>query len=487
MKRWFTSGLAVALALGASSCGDKHKATVDQLRQAGYQHTTADWMRAAASDDAVALGEFVKAGMDVLTRDANGDTALHAAAEHGALQSANFLLDRKVAVDVRGANDRTPLMAAAQAGQGKAVAWLLKQGADPALKDKDDYMALMVAVREDQPRPIAELAMRSREKLDDALLLAALMGRSKAIDALTSYGASVYARTDDGRTPLMLAAENGQKDAAKLLMQIGANRSATDNEGRNASALAREASHPEIADLLDRGPVAEDLVLETPQEIGQKMNQWVDAARAESEGVDGPSGAVATKSQGAAKSSAVASIEGQQIAIKAVAAGQAASQDDAGFPALIMRHYRQRELPVMVKHVDGKRAQLVIGNNRQVAVDEGGPVPGTRLKIVKVQERVRDSKLNGGQDEEVSVVEVEDTQNASRRRLVMSVPSTAHDPMALVEDATTGQRYLAAPGQRFRGSDGGEFVVTDVRPDQIVIENAATHATLTQPLRGPRG
>ena len=100
---------------------------------------------------------------------------------------------------------------------------------------------------------------------------------------------------------------------------------------------------------------------------------------------------------------------------------------------------------------------------------------------------VRDTKENLGRPEELSIVEVEDVHNASRRELVMSVPATAHDPLAVVEDAATGQRYLAAPGQRFKGSDGSEFVVSDVRPNQIVIENTATHATLTQPLRGPRG
>lgn len=469
----------MAVAVASTSCGSKQKVSKNHLEQAGYKQTPADWLRAASADDVAAMNEFSKAGMDVLTRDERGDSALHLAAAHGALQAANFLLDRKVPVDVRGADERTPLMAAAQAGQGKAVAWLLKQGAEPALKDKDGYKALMVAVRENQPRAIGELASRSRAELDDALLLAALMGHTKAIDALTSYGASIYTRMEDGRTPLMLAAENGHQDAAKLLMQIGANRSAIDNEGKNASALARDAGHAEIADLLDRGPVAAELALETPQEIGQQMNQWVEASRAEAE-----EAGTGHKAGSAAKISPVESLEGRQIATSPAAA---AGTESAGFPALIMRHFRQRELPVTVKHVAGKRAKLTLGSARHVTVEEGSAVPGTRLKVVRVLERVRDSKLNGGELEEVSVVEVEDTQNATRRRLVMSVAATAHDPVALVEDAATGQRYLAAPGQRFRGSDGSEFVVSDVRPDQIVIENATTHATLTQPLRGPRG
>ncbi|WP_193214762.1 hypothetical protein, partial [Luteolibacter marinus] len=84
------------------------------------------------------------------------------------------------------------------------------------------------------------------------------------------------------------------------------------------------------------------------------------------------------------------------------------------------------------------------------------------------------------------VGEVEDTGNGSRRELVSGLASTAHDPVALVEDAA-GRRYLAKAGQKFQGADGAEYVVDDVRPNQIVIENKSTGGVLTVPLRGPRG
>jgi hypothetical protein len=47
--------------------------------------------------------------------------------------------------------------------------------------------------------------------------------------------------------------------------------------------------------------------------------------------------------------------------------------------------------------------------------------------------------------------------------------------------------YTATPGQRFTSADGSEFIVADVRPNQIIIEDAATGAVQTIPLRGPRG
>ena len=75
----------------------------------------------------------------------------------------------------------------------------------------------------------------------------------------------------------------------------------------------------------------------------------------------------------------------------------------------------------------------------------------------------------------------------TRVSLPAGVPAGAHDPVALVEDAATGKRYTAVPGQRFKSAGGAQFIVSDVRPDQMVIEDAATGAVQTIPLRGPRG
>jgi hypothetical protein len=58
--------------------------------------------------------------------------------------------------------------------------------------------------------------------------------------------------------------------------------------------------------------------------------------------------------------------------------------------------------------------------------------------------------------------------------------------VALVEDAS-GKHYVARAGQEFRGADGVDYVVVDVRPNQMVIENRGTGEVITAPLRGPRG
>ena len=99
---------------------------------------------------------------------------------------------------------------------------------------------------------------------------------------------------------------------------------------------------------------------------------------------------------------------------------------------------------------------------------------------------MREAKDSSAGPAEVSVVEVEDSGTGRRRELVTGLASSAHDPVALVEDGG-GRRYLAKAGQKFTGEDGTRYVVVDVRPNQMVIENLTKAEVITVPLRGPRG
>jgi len=483
---------AVALAL-LVSCRKPSEAVKSDLGAAGYQLIAADWLRASRANDAPALKKFVASGFSVGTLDEAGDSALHAAAAAGAMDSADFLLDHGLAVDLRGAAERTPLMTAVLGGQTAMVRWLLRQGADPRAKDKEGFSPLMLAAREGKAGAAAEIAPYHRDVLDPALLLAALLGRTEVIDTLTNYGASVYARMEDGRTPLMVAAQNGHADAVKLLLDIGASRFSTDRDGRNAADLAAAAGHAEIAALITREPLPADLALESPADVARTMDAFVDAKAAEDPAVQAAAatdaGAPSRPIQGAVLSAAVADPE---TPVKTPASGQPAAPAAVGnfpLPPLVMRHYRERELPLAVRGVQGELATLEIrgASPRELQVRPGEPIPATRLVVLRVQRRMRDSKLDLGRPSEVSVVEVRDSANGSTREWISGVPSSAHDPVALIEDAATGKRYTATPGQRFKSADGAEFIVSDVRPNQLVIEDAASGAVRTLPLRGPRG
>lgn len=527
-----TAILVVSAPVACRKPGDARKS---DLEEAGYQLTQADWFRAARGNDVSALRKFVAAGFSVETPDPQGDSALHAAAAAGAEAAADFLLDRGLAVDRKGSSGRTPLMAAVMGDQTPMVRWLVRQGADPRAKDQDGFIPLMLAVKDGRAGAVSELAALHDGNLDSAILLAALSGQTEVIDTLTNYGASVYARMEDGRTPLMIAAENGHAESVKLLLDIGASRFSTDNEGRSAADLAIAEGHPEIAELILREPKAEELALESPQQVAEAMEAFVEAAKPEQTPPPEPANAAAQITAGAAaqeaaqgtvqaserrptlpqpidgavlsearesgpaenpvpghpeRSSGTSSGAGSATAGSPTpGAATAGSAEPFRMPPLVMRHYRQREMPIRVRTVEGESATLeILGSRpRDVRVKPGETIPSTGLVVIRVQRRMEDSKLNLGRPMEVSVVEVRDPRTGTTREWISGVPSGAHDPVALVEDAATGKHYLASPGRRFKSADGGEFIVTDVRPSQIVIEDAATGAVRTLPLRGPRG
>lgn len=474
------NGKVIALMLGAcvlAGCKDRQESAQQELKDSGYDLTPEAFFRAAESDDVAALEKLVKGGIAVDTRNAAGDTALHAAAVAGMRKGADFLLDRKLPVDVTGAEGRTPLMSAVLSGPPEMVRYLLSQKADPLKKDAEGYKPLMLAVRAGRAEMVAELAPYDREKLDDALLLAALEGKAAVIDELTNYGASVYARMDDGRTPLMLAAENGHVEAVEMLIEIGANRFSMDDEGRIAADMAREAGHEQLAMRLAEEPGRDEFGIEEPADLGAEMLAKVTAAEAGSDvpAEAGSPGSAAVVQDGG-PAGGPAPLDGMVL------------ESEGALPAkqpLVMRAYRQKELPLRVESVEGEVATLRMSSGGVKQVARGETIPGTPLKVVRVDRRIRDLKDQGGETE-VSVVEVEDEGSGRRRELVAGLESTAHDPVALVEDAG-GRRYVARAGQRFRGADGAEYVVVDVRPNQMVIENKTSGEVITVPLRGPRG
>ena len=475
-----------------TGCKSREESAKQELKDSGYELTPEAFFRAAESDDVKALEQLVGNGIAVDTRNAAGDTALHAAAGAGMKKAAVFLLDHKVPVDVTGAEGRTPLMVGVMRGTPEMVRYLLSRKADPQKKDAQGYRPLMLAVREGRGDMIGELAPYDRDKLDDALLAAALEGKASVIDALTNYGASVYARMDDGRTPLMLAAQNGQIEAVDMLLEIGANRFSMDDQGRIAADVAREAGHEELALRLSEAPQEDEFALEEPADLGAEMLAKVmekEAAPADpapgnplatpwNKPVPGQVGGVA----GALPTPAApAMLDG--VVLESVQ-GEDAPAASAKVP-IVMRAYRQTDLPLRVESVQGQVATVRLSGGGVKEVPQGEMIPGSRLKVVRVEHRMRDLKDEGGRTE-VSVVEVEDSSNGRKRELISGVEPTAHDPVALVEDGQ-GRHFVAKAGQKFRGADGTEYVVTDVRPNQMVIENRTKGEVITVPLRGPRG
>lgn len=497
MKRW---GAAVGL-LGAGvfllgGCGDKKSAAASELKEAGYPMTVEGLFAAAAADDVEALKGFAKGGLDLKSTNAEGGTALHQAAAAGRDKAALYLLDQGIPVDVLDSKGRTPLLAAIGNDQGPMVRLLMRQGANPKRKDSEGYTPLMRAVQQNKPHAIAELAPKSREELDSALLVGSLLGQTEAVDVLTQYGASVFARMDDGRTALMVAAQNGHAQTVEMLLEAGANRLATDDHGQNAAQLAQEAGHGEIADLLNRPPDAKDLVLKDEKTLALEMEQLVDLAADEGRvpGDSKEAGAHAASmgfrrletSGGDTVVRKISALAGETLP-NAKADSVVHESEDSGTAPLVMRYFRHRELPISVETVRKDRAVLrLAGSKKPVELAVGETVPGSSLRVTAIHRKFISSKENNGVPGEVSVVTVQDPATGVSRELIHGVPASAHDPMAVVEDADGG-RFYARVGDEFQTREGIRYRVEDIRPNQLVMENLSSRRAITLPLRGPRG
>lgn len=410
----------------------------------------------------------------------------------------------------------------------ESVRHLLRQGADPRIKDDESYKPLMLAVRGGRSEMVGELAPYVREDLDDSLLVAAILGQADVIDELTNFGASIYARLDDGRTPLMLAAEKGQTEAAEMLLAIGANRFAMDAQGRMASDLARGAGHEELAGRLAGEPRVGDFELVEPAELGGEMVARLEVEAPE-EQPGNPQASGDAGNDGETGEGAVAAVDGEgEMPWNAPVEGQGegsfglipegagvdqpevvmlegavvggttvAPRDDGGVAPpvpegekeapIVMRSYRERELPLRVESTSEGVAKVRVAGGEAIEVPAGEEIPGSSLKVIRVDRRVMTSKDDGGAETEVSVVAVEDMSSGVERELIVGLPALAHDPVALVEDSASGKYYVARTGQRFRAADGRDFIVGDVRPNQVVIEDMESGETMTLRLRGPRG
>ena len=520
--------IACILAMGLSNCRKKSDTAAKEVMEAGYAMTAEGWFSAVRGNDVEVLRKMVDGGFDEKTKDVEGRGALHVAAASGAQEAGGFLLNRRSSIDEKGVGGTTPLMAAVMADKPEMVRWLLRQGADPKPKDDSGFTALMLAVNGGAKTSVEELAPYHRDDLDAALLLASLVGEADVIDSLTNYGASVYARMEDGRTPLMLAAQNGHKDAAEMLIDIGASRFATSESGATAHSLAVAAGHTDLAELIEKGFSGDVLALESDEEVVGAMDEQLREERNTQDKPADDHSLTANESSGGkmprnqplpgqekagalsdaprdfntaadpilaeqpAKNAKITAntMEGARIGKRERSAAQGALKDETedDLP-LVMRHFRQRELPVEVKQVSGGVASLRIAGSpaKDVKVKAGDAIPGSSLYVIRVFSRAEQGKLNDGAPIRVGIVEVEDARNGRKMEWTEGRPAVGHDPVALVEDAATGRRYLAKPGQKFTSGDGRGFIVNDVRPGQIVIEETASGEVRTLRLRGPKG
>ena len=233
-------------------CSDPQNAAVKGLKKEGYEVTSEEFIRAAASGDLAALDLFRAAGMAIDGVDRLGNTALIKAAEGGHRDAVDRILGLGADPRAVNASGRDALLVSADKGHEEVARMLLSRGADASLRDKEDWSALALAAYNGHSGVVSLLAASAAAaELDDALLVASFRGKPEVLRTLLGQGANISARSPESKTPLMIASAAGNLEAVRLLLQNRANPYAVDLNNDTAANLALAAGHGEIERLIN--------------------------------------------------------------------------------------------------------------------------------------------------------------------------------------------------------------------------------------------
>ncbi len=464
---WLTMVVA-ALLFG---CGQSKQQAVEELSKLNVKFTPDDFVQSAGKGDLKAIQLFLNAGIDGNAQSASGFTALMAASKGGRIDVVNKLLDAKVNVDAQGKEGVTALMLAAENNQVEIVKLLLKRNADPNIEDRTGWTALMKAVYQGSAGCVEALAVRSRQEVNRALLVAALTGRQEIAKILLDNGAEVDTRADDGRTPLMLAAGKGDNDFVAFLLKAGADPTLTDKTGATASSLAGAKGHKEVEDHLRRAPL--------PPGAGATAHNGVAVRSPEA-----PSGAMSDKDL-LLQPEREGSASGESGGSAGPSRSTNAPVDSSRTKTASVVEIQQEFLPVMLTEVNGKKAKIRPVNGEEYNVEVGDQLKGLDYEVTDVE--VRNTEDKDGNPVDDSVVTLRNTKSGQTVALIKDVPAQEHAAYAILAFPESEQRIKVEVDQTFTipSDPGHTYKVLDIRPAQVIIRRVEDNRVSTLEKKSP--
>lgn len=210
----------------------------------------------AKADDDERLARLLADNPDrARSRQPDGRTPVHAAAEAGALKSLRALKQVNADMNVLDSKNRSPLSIALGLDFLTTARTLVDMGADANLEASPDGNI--------RPEPPLTTAIRH--------------GNVELINVLLAGKANLNRRASDGTTPLTVASAAGQWDVVALLLDKGADVNTADNSGVTALLHAAEAGDEKrVALLLNKGadPRLADRAGRTPMALTESPPIW---------------------------------------------------------------------------------------------------------------------------------------------------------------------------------------------------------------------
>jgi ankyrin repeat protein len=214
-------------------------------------------IEAVKKQDVQAVRALLKQNSAVDTREADGFTALHWAAQRNDLQLVELLLGAGADVRASTRYNITPLYLAATNGNAAMIERLLDAGADPDGTALEGQTMLMTAALSGKADAVRLLATRGAKidakepyKGQTALMWAAAEGNTAAVDVLVEAGADLALRSNGGFTPLLFAVRNAHIETTVALLKRGANVNDAAPDGSSALSIAAVNAYFELASVL---------------------------------------------------------------------------------------------------------------------------------------------------------------------------------------------------------------------------------------------
>lgn len=195
-----------------------------------------------SSQDEDAFDKLIAGGLDVNSRDANGDTMLFYTLSHNDdLYMAKKLIKAGANVNAPSANGMTPLIVATSKANELLLQKMLIGAADINVKKEELTAKINEQIEYQMNRAIAMLQMLIEQGADvnqETPMGTPLMNASTSdwnidmVEILLKAGANVNQRDRSGRTALFYAQMFGCDEILALLLKSGADVTIKDNSGQ---------------------------------------------------------------------------------------------------------------------------------------------------------------------------------------------------------------------------------------------------------------
>lgn len=235
----------VAALMAGKTPGKRKWGSLTPMMCIARSESLTDEQKAAAARVLAANGE------DFNELSANGDTALHYAAQSGAPELARFLIDAGADPDAINLQGNSPVQLAMQSGNAELVEVFGAHGRYIDNRNNTGRTSLYEAASRgdlDLVKQLLALGADAGASDRSALTGAALAGQEAVVRYfIDEANLSVDMRSSDGETPLMAAAAANELAMARLLIeQFGATADLASPNGSTALSLAATAGHVDM-------------------------------------------------------------------------------------------------------------------------------------------------------------------------------------------------------------------------------------------------